>query len=63
MKNPIYVEYYSHEKCNCYKINLPHTSFKQETIVLCPVSEGYKQAQTMALGILVKHTVDAIRTT
>lgn len=53
-KNPIFIEYYAHEKKDCYKINLPYSSYASHTIVLCPVDEGYEKAKKMAKKILTE---------
>ncbi len=53
--NPIFIQYYSHEGCDCYKINLPWTKYARETMVLCPVSEGYESAKRIAQAVIVKH--------
>ena len=56
--NPIYVEYYSHEKGDCYKIDMPYSKYRKETQVLCPVSKGYQFARVLALGIISKHIIE-----
>ena len=61
IKNPIYVEYYSHEECHCYKIDLPFTTYKAHTIVLCPVSEGLNKATYLATKKLTEHILDSLR--
>ena len=53
-ENPIFREYYPHEKKDCYKINLPFSSYKKYTIVLCPVDEGYEKAKELAKKILLE---------
>jgi len=53
--NPIYVDYYSHEGCSCYKIDLPWTSYKKDTMVLCPTKDGYKKAQSIARKVIREH--------
>lgn len=53
--NPIFIEYYPHEQCDCYKINLPWPKFAMETVVLCPVSKGIQLAKTIATGVLMNH--------
>lgn len=58
--NPIYIDYYPHEKEDCYKINLPFTDYHKETTVLCKVSEGFELAQTLALGVLIRHITKEI---
>jgi hypothetical protein len=53
MKNPIFIEYYSHEGCDCYKVLIPWSRFNQEKIVLCRVEEGIDRARTIARDIIV----------
>jgi hypothetical protein len=53
--NPIYVDYYSHTKCDCYKIDLPWTKYNRHTLVLCEVSLGYKRAKKLAQIEIAKH--------
>ena len=60
VKSPIFIEYYSHTQCDCYKVNLPFTSYGQETMVLCPVTDGIENARRLAVKVLVSHVVDAI---
>ena len=57
-KEIIYEEYYPHEHCDCYKIDLPWPKYHQETMVLCKVSEGYEQARAIAIGVITKHLLD-----
>ena len=58
MDSPIYSEYYSHEECDCYKIDLPWTPYKKETKVLCKVSEGYTKARNTAICIVCQCIVE-----
>ena len=51
--NPIYCEWSVHEGDLCYKIDLPWSIFKKDTMVLCKVSEGYKLAKTIAIGAII----------
>ena len=59
-KNPIYIDYYSHEGCDCYKIDLPFTVFAKDTRVLCPVSKGIEFAKAVAVEVLAKHITEAL---
>ena len=59
-KNPIYIDYYSHEKSDCYKINLPWTRYCHDVIVLCKVSEGLKKAKKIAHEVIKKHLTEAL---
>lgn len=58
--NPIFIEYYSHLDCNCYKIKNPWTKYKEEVIVLCPVKDGYEKARDAAKRTLTTCLEDAI---
>lgn len=51
----LYIEYYSHLNCNCYKLDFPYPKFSKETVVLCKVTEGLELAKTIAIGALVRH--------
>lgn len=51
-RNPIFVEYYSHEGCNCYKLNLPWPRYAEEKVVLCRESAGFDRAREIAVEIL-----------
>ena len=62
-KNPIFIEYYSHDKCDCYKINLPWSTYHTEKLVLCKVSEGIEYARQLAIGVLTGHMYKALRET
>lgn len=59
--NPIYKAYYSHEGCNCYKIDLPWTKYAKETIVLCKVSEGESKAKRIAEEIISEHLAKCLK--
>ena len=58
--NPIFVEFYSHSNCDCYKINLPWTKYHRDTLVLCDVSEGIEHAKTLARQAIVKRLDEAL---
>ena len=51
-RNPIFVEYYSHEGCNCYKLKLPWPRYAEEKVVLCRESAGFDRAREIAAEIL-----------
>ena len=59
--NPIYIAYYSHENQVCYKIDLPWTQYRRETIVLCPVSDGYEKAKALAGRAILDHLSKAVQ--
>jgi hypothetical protein len=59
-KKIIYVEYYSHEKEDCYKIDLPWGDYKIHTKVLCKKSKGYEFAKTLAVGVVVQHLMEKL---
>jgi hypothetical protein len=43
------VEYYSHERADCFKILNEYTSFREDKIVLCLVSDGFEKALDIAI--------------
>lgn len=52
--NPIFIEHYPHENCDCYKINNPWTIYRKETIVLCPTRDGIDKANQLAMEFFAK---------
>ena len=48
MNNPLFIEYYSHDDCDCYKLKMPWSKYREETLVLCKVSDGIDHAITLA---------------
>ena len=66
-RNPIFVEYYSHEGCNCYKLKLPWPRYAEEKVVLCRESAGFDRAREIAaeilhdyIGVVMKRPNDAL---
>lgn len=59
-KNPLFVEYYSHLGCDCYKILNPWTRYRANIVVLCPVEEGIEVARKLAKRELRKRLNDAL---
>ena len=59
-KSAIYVEYYSHESADCYKIDMPFTKYRKDTLVLCLVSEGIEVAKERAVRALLQRIADAL---
>lgn len=59
-KNPIYIEYYSHLACDCYKIDLPWSRYCKYTMVLCSVDKGKNYAIKLAKRIISEHLTFAI---
>lgn len=53
-ENPIYEDFYSHEGCMCYKIDLPFSKYKSYTLVLCKVEEGIDKAKRVAREAIIK---------
>ena len=51
-RNPIFVEYYSHEGCNCYKLKMPWPRYAEENVVLCREDAGFARAREIAAEIL-----------
>ena len=54
-KNPLFIEFYSHTNCDCYKINLPWTKYNCHTLVLCEVEKGLAHAQRLARRAIAEH--------
>lgn len=61
--NPIYIEYYSHESTLCFKIDMPWSKYKKDTVVLCPISKGYETAKLLAIGKINQHMLDVLSLT
>lgn len=52
--NFLYIEYYSHTQCDCWKIDNEFTSYNKDTIVLCPLEEGIEKALNIAIETIGK---------
>jgi hypothetical protein len=59
--NPIYIEYYSHERCDCYKINNPWTKYGKDVYVLCRVDQGIEFARLVAIGVINQCLSEALQ--
>jgi hypothetical protein len=57
----IFSEYYFHEGCDCYKILMPFTKFRESKMVLCPVSEGLDKAKEIARRVLNERIEKALK--
>jgi len=51
------IEYYSHTQCEMYKIRNVYTEFKEEKIVLCPISDGIEKALDIAISEINKSKI------
>jgi hypothetical protein len=60
MKNPIFIEYYSHEGCDCYKVLIPWSNFSQEKLVLCRVDDGIEVAKALAREAIIARLDQAL---
>lgn len=49
-----FIEYYSHNEGECYKILNPYTKYSQEKVVLCSIREGFMKALEKAFPIAQK---------
>ena len=58
--NPIFIEYYAHEGCDCYKVKNPWTRYLEEKIVLCRVDEGLETASKLAKEVLERCLTKAL---
>jgi hypothetical protein len=54
-KNPLFIEFYPHTKCDCYKINLPWTKYRCHTLVLCDAAKGLAHAKRLARRAIAEH--------
>lgn len=52
--NFLFIEYYSHTKCDMYKILNEYTKYKEDKVVLSPVSEGFEKSLIEAIKHLTK---------
>lgn len=64
--NPIFVEYYSHFGCDCYKIKNPWTSLAEQVEVLCRVDttiqdRAYSYAKDLARFALEEWLTEALK--
>jgi hypothetical protein len=50
--NFLFVEYYSHERCDCWKIKDEFTEYRESKLVLCKVEEGFEKALDFAIEYL-----------
>lgn len=48
-----FIEYYPHSDCDMYKILNEYTKWKEEKIVLSPVSEGFEKALDIAIDYFI----------
>lgn len=54
-KNPLFIEYYAHSNCDCFKICMPWTKFRKDTVVLCDVDKGLDHAKDLARQAFIEH--------
>lgn len=59
-RNPIFLEYYSHEGCDCYKIFNPFTRYKSYKIVLCRLDKGIEKAKELAKEVIANELQKAL---
>lgn len=60
-KNPIFIEFYPHERGDCYKILNPWTKYRKEIHVLGPVSMGLEAARKRAEEVLIREMKKALK--
>ena len=61
MRNPIFVEYYSHMGCDCYKMLLPWSEYREEKVVLCKADEGVERAWELARSVIKTRLEEGFR--
>ena len=47
--NFLYIEYYSHEQTECWKIDNEFTAYNRNKLVLCRLDEGIEKALDLAI--------------
>ena len=47
--NFLFIEYYSHNQCDMWKIKNEYTHYASSKLVLCPVYEGIEKALDLAI--------------
>lgn len=47
--NFLYIEYYSHENTECWKIDNEFTKYRSDKLVLCRLDEGIEKALDLAI--------------
>jgi hypothetical protein len=52
--NFLYIEYYTHENSECWKINDEFTKYNQDKLVLCKLDEGIEKALDLAIEHISK---------
>lgn len=52
--NFLFIEYYSHENCDMYKILNEYTHYNKDKLVLCKVSDGIELAVDSAIEQMTK---------
>ena len=50
--NFLFIEYYSHEDCNMYKILNEYTNYREDKLVLCKVEDGIEKALDLAIKFI-----------
>ena len=50
--NFVYPEYYPHTDCMMWKINNEYTKYREDKLVLSPVSEGIEKALAIAAPMI-----------
>ncbi len=60
VNSPIFVEYYPHTDCDCFKVRLPWTRYREHVVVLCEASCGIKEATKLARRELSKHLRESL---
>lgn len=59
-RNPIFIEYYQHEKCDCYKVRNPFTAYAEHKLVLCRVDDGIDKARQLCSEVIASALAEAL---
>lgn len=61
--NMVFLEFYSHDDCACWKILNPFTNYGEHKIVLCRMDEGIEKALTVAIQVINFNKMEFFRNT
>ena len=50
----VFLEYYSHDDCPCWKIFNPFTQYGESKLVLCKMNDGIEKALILAIEHIEK---------
>lgn len=54
----VYTKYYTHLNSYCWYIENEYTNYKSDSIILCPIGDGFEKAIDLALKYISKSKID-----